>query len=319
MMPLLFTDARFLDHETGPHPESPERLRFLQRRLKSSEIAGWFEAGQIAAASREQLARVHSGNYVDSVRDFVARGGMRIENDTFCSEKSFDVACLAAGAVASAVDAIIAGPHRQAVCLVRPPGHHARPKSAMGFCLFNNVAVAAAQARAVHGVERILVIDWDVHHGNGTQEMFYRDADVHFLSVHRSPFYPGTGDSDETGAGPGSGTTYNLPLEFGTPRKDYLARFESLLQDAARRCRPDLVLVSAGFDAHRADPIGSLGLETEDYSSLTSLPLEVAKQHCGGRLISMLEGGYNVPILADCVECHMQAILERGSGIGERE
>ena len=308
-MPLLFTDPRFLDHDTGPHPESPERLRFLNERLGSSKVARQFQRGEVEPAPREQLARVHSRRYIDSVREFVESGGIRIETDTFCSKESFDVACLAAGTVTTAVDQVIAGPHRQAACLVRPPGHHARPGAAMGFCLFNNIAVAAAHARAAHGIERVLIVDWDVHHGNGTQEIFYSDAGVYFLSVHRWPFYPGTGNRDETGEGPGLGTVFNLPLEFGVSRRDYQARFESLLKDAAGRCRPELVLVSAGFDAHRADPIGSLGLETEDFHTLTALPLEVANEYCGGRFVSTLEGGYNVPILADCVECHLETIL----------
>jgi acetoin utilization deacetylase AcuC-like enzyme len=322
-MPLLFMDPRFLDHDTGPHPESAERLRFLHERLETSAAAKGFERVECTAATREQLGRAHPGRYADSIRQFVARGGRRLEVDTFCSAKSFDVASLAAGTAASAVDRVVTGPHRQAVCLVRPPGHHARPGAAMGFCLFNNAAVAAAHARAVHRIERILIVDWDVHHGNGTQEIFYRDPNVYFLSVHRWPFYPGTGDVDETGEGPGLGTTFNLPLEFGVSRRDYRAQFESMLTDAAERCRPELVLVSAGFDAHRGDPVGSLGLETEDYEALTELPLQVAKQYCEGRFVSMLEGGYNVPILADCVECHLETILGEGRGVevkkGRRE
>jgi acetoin utilization deacetylase AcuC-like enzyme len=179
----------------------------------------------------------------------------------------------------------------------------------MGFCLFNNVAVAAAHARAQHHLERVLVVDFDVHHGNGTQDIFYESGHVHFVSVHRSPFYPGTGAAHETGRGAGQGCIFNLPLKFGTPRREFLARFERLLTDAATKCRPQLVLLSAGFDAHAADPVGSLGLESEDYQPLTRLVVDVAKQHCAGRLVSLLEGGYNVDKLAECVEIHMQELL----------
>lgn len=308
-MPLLFTNPQFLDHDTGRHPESPERLRYLYDRLAGSEVAGQFEAADFSAATLQQLERLHSGRYIDEVRFFVEKGGGRIEADTVCNERSFDVARLAAGAAISAVDQVIAGPHRRAACLVRPPGHHARRAAAMGFCLFNNVALAAAHARVAHDLERILIVDWDVHHGNGTQEMFYTDAGVYFLSVHRYPFYPGTGAADETGEGPGLGTVFNLPLPFGVSRCEYHERFATMLRDAAERCRPELVLCSAGFDGHRADPIGSLGLETEDFGPLTALPRAIAEEYCGGRLVSVLEGGYNVRILAECVLCHLQTLL----------
>ena len=174
----------------------------------------------------------------------------------------------------------------------------------MGFCLLNNVAVAAAHARAEHRLDRILIVDFDVHHGNGTQDVFYRDGQVYFFSSHRFPFYPGTGDEDETGAGPGLGAIFNLPVEFGTPRADFLKAFESVLSDAASRCRPQLVLLSAGFDAHREDPIGSLGLENDDFGKLSRLVCDVADAHSQGRLVSLLEGGYNVDRLAECVDLH---------------
>jgi len=179
----------------------------------------------------------------------------------------------------------------------------------MGFCLFNNVAVAAAHAMAEHEISRVLIIDWDVHHGNGTQAIFYDSARVVFFSVHRHPFYPGTGADNEIGTGDGLGTTFNLPLRFGISRREYIERFESMLHDAAARCRPELVLVSAGFDAHAADPIGSLGLETEDFETLSRDVLAVADQYCRGRLVSLLEGGYNLTALAESVECHVRTLL----------
>ncbi|MEX0716340.1 MAG: histone deacetylase [Planctomycetaceae bacterium] len=308
-MPLLYADPRFLDHHTGNHPESPERLRFLYERLAGGDVLARFDRKEWQPATLDQLALLHEPEYVAEMREFAARGGGHADVDTVVSRKSYDVARLAAGAAIDAVDEVIAGDHRQAACLVRPPGHHALAARAMGFCLFNNAALAAAHARAKHRLERILIVDWDVHHGNGTQDLFYADEHVWFLSAHRYPFWPGTGAASETGTGAGLGTNFNLPVRFGTPRKTYLDRFESLLSDVARLCRPQLVLTSAGFDAHAADPIGSLGLETEDFEPLTRLVRQVADEHCGGRVVSLLEGGYNVPILAECVECHLEALI----------
>jgi acetoin utilization deacetylase AcuC-like enzyme len=309
-MPLLLSDPRFLEHETGRHPECPARLAAISRRIAASGIAERFANGTCRAASREDLHRVHTPQYVEAVERFAALGGGRIEIDTVVCPESFDVALLAAGTAVAAVDAVLCGEHRQAVCLVRPPGHHALAGHPMGFCLFNNAAVAARHAQAAFGLNRVLVVDWDVHHGNGTQDTFYEDGSVWFLSAHRWPFYPGTGSANETGTGPGLGTTFNLPLRFGLTRREYLTQFESLLADVVTRCRPELILVSAGFDAHAADPIGSLGLESEDFEDLTRLVIDAANQHCHGRLVSMLEGGYDLRALSESVECHLRTILE---------
>jgi len=312
-VPLLYADPRFLEHRTGEHPESPERLRVVYGHLDKTGLAARFERPAVVEATREQLGRVHEQDYITEIERFAAAGGGRIETDTTMSPRSYEVACLAAGTAVSAVDAVIDGPERRAVCLVRPPGHHALPNGPMGFCLFNNVAVAATHARA-RGLGRILIVDFDVHHGNGTQDTFYRDGQVYFFSVHRYPFYPGTGAAGETGEGPGLGATFNLPLRFGIKRADYRAKFATMLNDAATRCKPDLVLLSSGFDAHRADPIGSLGLETEDYEALTTLSLDVADAHAGGKLVSFLEGGYHVTMLAESVACHLETILKREPG-----
>jgi acetoin utilization deacetylase AcuC-like enzyme len=217
----------------------------------------------------------------------------------------------AAGACAAAVEAVLAGPERTALCLVRPPGHHATPTRSMGFCLFNNVALAAHAARTLHGLDRVLVVDWDVHHGNGTQDVFYADPSVTFFSIHRygRGFYPGTGAAGETGTGPGLGHTINVPVPYGTPRADFRAAFAGGLEKAAARARPQLVLVSAGFDAHARDPIGSLGLETEDFGWLTRQVHDVARTHAGGRLVSCLEGGYDLDALAESVAVHLGQLL----------
>jgi acetoin utilization deacetylase AcuC-like enzyme len=308
--PLLFTDSLFLEHHTGAHPESPERLRYLHEFLKRQAVSARFRPGGIKPAQTAQLELVHDPAYIDAVRRYADAGGGRIEDDTVLSSRSFEVACLAAGAALSAVDAVLQQRNSRALCLVRPPGHHALPRAAMGFCLFNNVALAASHALKQYNLNRILVVDFDVHHGNGTQDAFYRDSQVYFFSVHRSPFYPGTGAAHETGSGPGLGTKFNLPVRFGTPRQTYREQFQTALEEAASRARPELLLISAGFDAHRADPVGSLGLETEDFEPLTRLLVEVANQYCQGRIVSVLEGGYNVHALAESVQVHMEALAK---------
>lgn len=312
---FIYTDPCFQEHQTssrstGEHPESPERLRFLAEYLAHKPVLAQFQPQEIRKATREELVRVHQGKHVDKIRDACLNMPGRIESDTVVSKESYDVALQAAGVAVAGVDALIAGKTKRAVGLVRPPGHHALPDGPMGFCLFNNIAVGAAHARDAHKLNRILVIDFDVHHGNGTQDMFYEDENVWFLSVHRSPFYPGTGAANETGRGKGLGTTFNLPLRFGVSRKDFLAQFENLLTTVAAKCRPELVLLSAGFDAHAADPVGSLGLETEDYQPLTRLVAETANQYAKGRLLSLLEGGYNVKMLAESIEIHLQTLAE---------
>jgi acetoin utilization deacetylase AcuC-like enzyme len=312
-MPILYTDPVFREHDTGEHPESPRRLESIERRVVASGLGRRFSrVEQAPRASLAQLSRVHDPGYIALVEAFAAQGGGRLDADTVVGSRSYEAAARAAGAAVAAVDAVIAGPHRSAACLTRPPGHHALPARAMGFCLFNNVAVAARHAQQAHGLSRVLIVDWDVHHGNGTQDIFYRDGSVWFFSAHRYPFYPGTGSDDETGEGPGLGATFNLPLPLGVSRADYVRRFESMLFDASAGCRPELVLISAGFDAHADDPIGSLGLESEDFGALTRLVCAAAGAWCGGRIVSVLEGGYNVVALAESVEFHLESLLAEG-------
>ena len=219
------------------------------------------------------------------------------------------MALLAAGAGCDAVTKVVRGEARQALCLVRPPGHHALNHKALGFCLFNNIALGASLAVKQLGLDRVLIVDWDVHHGNGTQDAFYDNEQVGFLSIHRWPFYSGSGTTDETGTGPGLGTTLNMPIMFGTRPADYHKRFAAGLSEFAARIRPQLVLVSAGFDAHRLDPIGSLSLDSDDFITLTQTVQQVAAEHCQGKLVVVLEGGYNTTALAESVEHCLRTLL----------
>ena len=310
-MTLLYDDPIFLKHDTGHHPECAARLRGISAELVARGLADRCERPKWDLVEREAMGRVHHRAYVDGVERMADRGGGFIEPDTFVSVDSYNVALSAAGAVVDATRRVVQGQDKQALCLVRPPGHHALQTTAMGFCLFNNVAIAAQAAIDDLGLDRVLIIDWDVHHGNGTQATFWENEQVGFYSIHRSPFYPGTGDADETGAGKGLGYTYNVPIAFGTSRKVYLDQFTGALEAAAEKQRPQLILVSAGFDTHEKDPVGSLGLLDEDFETLTNRVLDVAAQHAEGRVVSVLEGGYNIEILPGSVATHLSAMLAR--------
>ena len=310
-MTLLYYDELFLEHETGSHPEQPERLRRVSRHLTATGLDQRCSRPDWQAVSPERLARIHQLPYVQEVKRFAEQGGGRIDADTVVSRRSYDVALRAAGATCDAVARVLRGEDTKAFCLVRPPGHHAVAAKAMGFCLFNNIAIAARLATTEFDLDRVLIIDWDVHHGNGTQDAFWRDEQVGFISIHRWPFYPGTGDSDETGAAGGLGYTLNLPVAFGTSRQEYLKRLETGLTDFVKKLSPQLVLLSAGFDSHRADPIGSLGLEVDDFARLTRMAVECARSTAGGKVVSVLEGGYNVEVLPDCVEVHLRGLLTK--------
>ena len=310
-MTLLYYDPVFLQHHTGDHPESADRIIPVVRHLNFVALDTQCARPSWQPVSLQRLSRVHSLSYIEGVEAFAAGGGGRIEMDTVVSKQSYGVALMAAGAICDAVERVVRGEDRQAFCLVRPPGHHALESSAMGFCLFNNVAIGSRLATTELGVERVLIVDWDVHHGNGSQATFWEDTQVGYLSIHRWPFYPFTGAADETGGGKARGTTLNLPVTFGTPRAAYLSRFTTELERFAAKIKPQLVMVSAGFDSHRADPIGSLGLESEDFGPLTRAVLDVADCYADGRIVSVLEGGYNPDALTQCVEIHLEEMLTR--------
>ncbi len=310
-MTLLYTNPCFLDHETGNHPEKPARLARISEHLKTTALDTACVRPTWSPASLERLNRLHDPKYVAAVEEYARKGGGRIESDTVVSPKSYDVARQAAGAVCDAVERVVRGEDSRALCLVRPPGHHALKAEAMGFCLFNNVAIGARVAVDELDLERVLIVDWDVHHGNGTQDAFWSDGQVGFISIHRSPFYPGTGDREETGTGKGLGMILNLPTRFGTSRSDYRSAFTNAISTFADKVRPQLIIVSAGFDTHRLDPIGSLGLETEDFTELTQNVVQIADAHAKGRIVSVLEGGYNIEVLPHCVEAHLRALMPK--------
>ncbi|QDT35938.1 histone deacetylase family protein [Stratiformator vulcanicus] len=315
----------FRRHRTEPHVEQPDRIAAIEQaiaaagliRTPSDETRSVSDPATditlvpepLRHATVDELSAVHDRDYVEAIRTVAAEGGGRLDPDTVMSGDSFDVACLAAGSAIAAVDCVLDGPMRRAACAVRPPGHHARPAAAMGFCLFNTAAVAARHAVRTRGCQRVLIVDWDVHHGNGTQEIFYADPGVVFTSLHRSPFYPGTGDFDETGTGRGLGTTLNVPLPFGISRERYRSEFEQVIERAIDAGQPDLILISAGFDAHRDDPIGSLGLTTEDFAELTRIVADAAGGHCNGRIVSLLEGGYHLQRLGESYIAHLRALV----------
>ena len=291
---LLFTHDRLLEHDTGSwHPERAARLRSVLRGAESAGLDDALERRAPRPATREELVRVHRPELVDALERFCAQGGGELDADTIVVPASWSAALLAAGSGLSAVEALEQGEATAAFCAVRPPGHHATPRRPMGFCLFNNVAITAAHL-AEKG-EKVLIVDWDAHHGNGTQEAFYDDGRVLFVSMHQYPFYPGTGDLTETGCGAGEGFTVNLPFPAGTSGDTYRAAIEEVVVPAAERFAPTWVLVSAGFDAHRDDPLTDLGLSAGDYSDLTARVVRLASP---GRRICFLEGGYDLDALA---------------------
>jgi acetoin utilization deacetylase AcuC-like enzyme len=310
-MTAVFFDEDCIKHQTPPgHPERPERIERVWKRLNESGVIKQVEHKRPSPISLEAINALHNPKVHARVQTLVQRGGDDLDADTFVSPTSLTAALKAAAAGCDAVDAVVEGKHANAFCLVRPPGHHATRDRSMGFCLFNNVALAAKHALTKHKLNRVLIVDWDVHHGNGTQDVFYEDGQVTFFSAHRHPFYPGTGRADETGSGKGLGQIFNLPIRYGTEPEEYRRQFRSTLERAAEKSKPELVFISAGFDAHHSDPIGDLGLDDEDFRLLLSDVQAVADVHCKGRIVSLLEGGYNLDALSRCVTAHIKALAD---------
>jgi acetoin utilization deacetylase AcuC-like enzyme len=306
----LLADELFKDHHTGAsHPERPERYDAVMQRLAAAEFFGTLTKISPRKAVEEEIALCHKPDYFRTVQRDVASGAQALSTgDTAISERSLDVALEAAGGVLNAVDAVMRRKARNAFCVVRPPGHHATPNRGMGFCIFNNVAVAARYAQKRHGADRVLIADWDVHHGNGTQDCFYDDPSVLFMSTHQSPWYPGTGMSWETGEGAGRGTTMNCPFPAGAGRDEILGAFRNKLLPAAKAFQPDVVFVSAGFDSRLGDPLGRFTLSDEDFAEMTAVMMEIAETHAGGRLVSVLEGGYSLDGLAAAAARHVKTL-----------
>ncbi len=302
----------FLEHDTGPvHPEAPARLTAIVKRLADAGLRSKLSDIESSPAPLEWITTVHTAEYVARVRDVCAGGVPFLDSmDTPVSENSYEVALLASGGVLNAVDAVMAGRVKNAFCAVRPPGHHALKEAAMGFCLFNNVAVGTRYIQKKYGLPKVLIVDWDVHHGNGTQDVFYDDSTVLFFSVHQYPFYPGSGAGVERGAGKGSGFTINIPLARGSGDKAYRDLFEKELRPAALKFKPDFILISAGFDAHEDDPLGEMGVTAKGFADMTKVVKAIAESCCDGRLVSVLEGGYDLKGLADSVLAHVSVLAD---------
>jgi acetoin utilization deacetylase AcuC-like enzyme len=298
----VLTHAAFTGHDTGPHPEQPARIAAIRAELESRDLVSDRPDIAFGPADRDLVARVHDPRYLDLLDRVVAAGGGWIDPDTLCATDSVEAAYLAAGAAVSAVEAVLSGDVPRAFVLARPPGHHATKNQAMGFCLINSIAVAA-QAALDEGVERVAIVDWDVHHGNGTEAIFEDRSDVLFMSVHQygHGFFPGTGDEFDTGTGEGAGYTVNVPLRPGADNLAYETVFREQFGPKIEAYQPDLILVSAGFDAHAADPLGSMVVTEEGFADMANRVLDWADRFAGGRIVALLEGGYDKPALGRSV------------------
>ena len=325
------SSPRFVEHDTGPnHPERPDRIRAIYRALGQSKLLSSpdpfpdfvLDLGPMmpfqrplkelpfSAADEKWLALIHPADYIRFLHHVCEIGGGVIDQgDTPVGPDSFDIALLALGGVLRACDGVMKGEVGRAFAAVRPPGHHAEPQRPMGFCLFANLAIAARYVQQIYGITRIAIVDFDVHHGNGTQEIFYEDGSVFFFSTHQWPWYPGTGRAHETGAGAGKNTTLNVPLPAMSGRTEVGGAFEEKLSLAMETFKPELVLISAGFDSRVGDPLGHFLLTDEDFADLTALLRGIASRHAGGRVISLLEGGYSLPGLASAATAHVGALL----------
>jgi acetoin utilization deacetylase AcuC-like enzyme len=301
----------YLEHDMGrDHPESPNRLLAIMQQLERSGTIARLLSIEPRKAEDEWITEIHSKKYVAALNQHAPSSGrVSLDSDTSMGPGSLAAAYLAAGGALAAVDAIQSGQVDHVFCAVRPPGHHAEAGRAMGFCLFNNVAVAARYVQKKHGLKNVLIVDWDVHHGNGTQHSFEEDPSVLFFSTHQYPHYPGTGRATERGKGSGEGFTINVPMEPGQGDDEYRAIFLKYLVPVAEKFKPEFVIISAGFDAHKDDPLANMCLTEEGYSELTRIVAGIAKRHAGGRILSSLEGGYNLSALAASVDAHIQALL----------
>ena len=306
---LVFDDLYRLHETPQGHPERPQRCDAMLAGLLAPPLAGRIVRIEARDATRDELLAVHDAGYVRTVRDEVAAGLSGLSTgDTAIGLHSYAAALRAAGGVCAAVDAVAAGVVANGFCAVRPPGHHASAGGGMGFCVFNNVAVAARRAQRAHALAKVLIVDWDVHHGNGTQDIFYEDPSVLFFSTHQWPLYPGSGLSGETGRGAGKGATINCPLPAGSGREEILGAMVERLVPAADAFGPDIVLISAGFDSRAGDPLGQFLLTDEDFADMTALVMDIARRHARGRVVSTIEGGYRLEGLSSAVAAHVRTL-----------
>jgi acetoin utilization deacetylase AcuC-like enzyme len=298
----IVKDSRYMDHVANTyHPESHQRLEALYQMLEEPEMKGTLEEIKPRMATQEELELIHVPRYIQLVASTADHACVMLDPDTYACSKSYETAKLAAGGTLAAVDEVMSGKLNNAFCLIRPPGHHAESNRAMGFCLFNNVAIAAGYALKKYKLKRALIIDWDLHHGNGTQHSFYDRADVLYFSTHQFPYYPGTGFANETGSGAGKGFTVNVPLSPGPGDAEYTEIFEEILEPIALEYEPDIVFVSAGFDTYYQDPLGGMQVTPEGFANLARIVLHFAKETCEGKVVFVLEGGYHLEGLRDSV------------------
>jgi len=309
----------YLEHKTEIfHPESPQRLQSIYSMLETKDFGEKLVEVPPRFATLDELLLVHDAHYVDRVLDTAEKPRVRFDPDTVTSPKTYKAAWMAVGGVMEAIRAVFAGKIRNGFALIRPPGHHALRDRAMGFCIFNNVAIGARYALKAHHLQRVLIVDWDLHHGNGIQSIFYDDPQALYFSIHRHPFYPWTGGMEEVGEGPGRGYTVNVPLEQGCSNSEYGNALRHLLWPIARLYRPELILVAAGFDIHHSDPLRSMNLTEAGFARMTDLLLQMASELCGGRLVLALEGGYNSEALCDSVAMVLWELIGQ-SVINRRE
>jgi acetoin utilization deacetylase AcuC-like enzyme len=305
----IVKDNRYMDHVANSyHPESHQRLEVLYRMLQEAEMKGKFVEVKPRMATQEELELIHVPRYIQMVASTAGQACTMLDPDTYACSKSYETAKLAAGGTLVAVDKILGGELDNAFAIVRPPGHHAESSRAMGFCLFNNVAIAAGYALKTRKLRKALIIDWDLHHGNGTQHSFYERADVLYFSTHQFPYYPGTGFVNEVGSGTGKGFTVNVPLSPGPGDAEYMQIFEEILEPIAMEYKPDIVFVSAGFDIYYQDPLGGMQVTPEGFANLAKIVLEIAKETCKGKVVFVLEGGYHLDGLRDSVKEVLKAM-----------
>ena len=305
----------YLKHDPGAwHPERAERLTALIDAIKNSDLWETLVHIEPSPATAEQVAYVHDGEYIESLRQLCAEGGGMLDMDTGVSPDSFNVALLAAGGAIRAIDAVMGGEVQNAFAAVRPPGHHAFPHRGKGFCLFNNAAIGARYLQKEHNLEKILIVDWDIHHGDGTNYFFYEDPSVFYFSIHQFPSYPGTGKVYENGKGRGAGYTMNVPVPPGTDIDKYMDVFQRELKPAALKFKPDFVLISAGFDAHKDDPLSGIPLTSSAYGQFTDVLRDIAGQTCGGKIVSLLEGGYDLSAMPESVIEHLKHLSPDATG-----